>query len=122
MEASENPRGQAHCHSVALANLSPALNKPRLIFDRFFGVNSDSLKRQRRELENSGSMLDLVLEHSKSVRGKLGKHDQSKFDEYLESVRSIEKRVERSHAWLDIPKPNVSPDGLFLDADENHTS
>lgn len=97
----------------------PALNKPRVIFDRFFGVNSDSMKRQRRELANSGSMLDLVLEHSKSVRGKLGKQDQGKFDEYLDSVRSIEKGVERSEAWLDVPKPEVDATGLFLDADEN---
>lgn len=97
----------------------PALNKPRIIYDRFFGVNSESLKRQRRELANSASMLDLVYEHSKTVRGKLGKQDQEKFDEYLESVRSIERRVERSESWLDVPKPDVDPTGLFLDADEN---
>lgn len=97
----------------------PALNKPRLIFDRFFGVNSDSMQRQRRELENSGSMLDLVFEHSKTVRGRLGSRDQEKLDEYIESVRSIEKRVERSQAWLDVPKPKVSAEGLILDADEN---
>ena len=97
----------------------PAFNKPRLIFDRFFGVNSESLSRQRRELENSGSLLDLVHEHSKTVRGKLGTQDREKFDEYLDSVRSIEKRVERSQAWLDVPKPKVDADGLFLDADEN---
>jgi hypothetical protein len=97
----------------------PALNRPRIIYDRLFGVNSDSLKRQRRELQNSGSMLDLVFEHSKAVRGKLGKQDREKFDEYLESVRAIEQRVERSEAWLDVPKPQVDATGLFLDSDEN---
>lgn len=97
----------------------PALNKPRVIFNRFFGANEDSLKRQRKELTSSGTMLDLVLEHSKSVRRKLGKQDQEKFDEYLDSVRSIEQRVERSEAWLDVPKPEVDTAGLFLDADEN---
>jgi hypothetical protein len=97
----------------------PALNKPRVIFNRFFGVNSDDLERQRDELARTSSMLDLVYEHSKSVRGKLGKQDQEKFDEYLDSVRSIEQRVERSESWLDVPKPEVDPVGLFLDADEN---
>ena len=97
----------------------PALNKPRLIFDRFFGVNSESLKRQRRELSSSATMLDRVYQHSKIVRTKLGRQDQEKFDEYIESVRSIEKRVERSQNWLDVPKPEVSADGLILDADDS---
>ena len=97
----------------------PAHNKPRLIFDRLFGVNSDSVKQQRQELKNSGSMLDLLLDHSRSVRGKLGKQDQAKFDEYLESVRSIEKRVDRSQRWLDIPKPEVDASALHLDSDDN---
>jgi hypothetical protein len=55
-----------------------------------------------------------VLEHSKTLKRKLGKQDQKKFDEYLASVRDIEKRVERSRQWLDIPKPKVDPDSLKL--------
>ncbi len=42
-----------------------------------------------------------------------------KFDEYLSSVRQIEQRVERSEAWLDVPKPSVNAVGLNLDADDN---
>ena len=97
----------------------PAQNRPRLVFNRFFGINSESAGRQRKELENSGSMLDLLLEHSKTVRKKLGKQDLQKFDEYLDSVRSIEKRVDRSQRWLDIPKPKVDATDLQLDSDHN---
>ncbi|NNE93160.1 MAG: DUF1552 domain-containing protein [Verrucomicrobiales bacterium] len=97
----------------------PAHNRPRLIFDRLFGVNPESAEKQRQELVNSGSMLDLLLDHSKSVRKNLGKQDQQKFDEYLESVRAIEKRVDRSQRWLDIPKPEVDASGLHLDSDDN---
>lgn len=97
----------------------PAQNRPRLVFNRFFGVNSESAGWQRKELENSGSMLDLLLEHSKTVRKKLGKQDLQKFDEYLDSVRSIEKRVDRSQRWLDIPKPKVDATDLHLDSDHN---
>lgn len=97
----------------------PALNKPQQIFDRLFGVAPGSMLDQRRQLENSGSMIDLILEHSKSMRGKLGKQDQQKFDEYLSSVRQIEQSVERSQAWLDIPKPNVEATGLTLEADDS---
>lgn len=96
----------------------PAQNKPRIVFERFFGVSSDSLKAQRAELQRSQSMLDRVLEHSRSVRRTLGKHDKAKFDEYLASVRQIEQRVERSKRWLEIPKPQVDEVGLSLDADD----
>lgn len=97
----------------------PAQNRPRLVFDRFFGVTPESANKQRRELQNSASMLDFLLDHSASVRSKLGKQDQRKLDEYLDSVRSIEKRVDRSQRWLDIAKPEVDASELHLDSDHN---
>ena len=96
----------------------PALHNPRVVFNRLFGKEDRSLEDQRQELQNSENMLDLVLDHSKSVRRKLGKQDQNKFDEYLQSVRQIEQRVERSEKWLDVPKPQVNAAGLHLDADD----
>lgn len=96
----------------------PALHQPRLVYNRLFGVEEGPIEEQRQELRNSGNMLDLVLEHSKTVRRKLGKQDQEKFDEYLQSVRQIEQRVERSEKWLEIPKPKVETAGLHLDADD----
>ncbi|MGI9474291.1 MAG: DUF1552 domain-containing protein [Rubripirellula sp.] len=96
----------------------PALHQPRLVFDRLFGSENESLTDRKRRLENSGSMLDLVLEHSKTLRRELGKQDRRKFDEYLQSVRQIEQRVERSEKWLDVPKPQVDLAGLQLDADD----
>jgi len=96
----------------------PSLHNPRLVYNRLFGVEDASIEARRQELQNSSSMLDLVLENSKSVRLKLGKQDQDKFDEYLQSVRQIEQRVERSEKWLDVPKPRVDATGLHLDADD----
>ena len=71
----------------------------RLVYNRLFGVDDTPIEKQRQQLGNSGSMLDLVLEHSKSVR-------------------EIEQRVERSEQWLDVPKPKVDTSGLHLDADD----
>jgi hypothetical protein len=48
---------------------------------------------------------------------QLGKTDQDKLDQYLNSVREIEKDVERSAQWLDVPRPEVNAEGLSLDAD-----
>ena len=97
----------------------PAQHKPRLVFDQLFGSTSESLRSRRAELQRTRSMLDRVLEHSRSVRRRLGKHDQRKFDEYLASVRQIEESVERSRRWLDVAKPNVDEVGLSLDADDS---
>lgn len=96
----------------------PSLHQPRLVFNRLFSVDEGSIAAQRQQLANSASMLDLVLEHSRSIRRQLGKQDQQKLDEYLQSVRQIEQRVERSEKWLDVPKPNVDTAGLQLDADD----
>lgn len=99
----------------------PALNQPQQIFDRFFGSgDADLLARKRRLLSASG-MLDRVLEDSRSLRGRLGKQDREKLDEYLASVRQIEKRVERTQRWLEIPRPELSDEErkmLKLDSDD----
>ncbi len=97
----------------------PALNQPRLAFNRLFGASDHSSDAERQQLLSTQSMLDLVLDHSQSLRRRFGKQDQRKLDEYLQSVREIEQRVTRSEAWLDIPKPNVNATGLHLDADDH---
>lgn len=95
----------------------PALAKPQQIFDRMFGQESGEGSRQARaRLENSSSMLDLVLEHSRSVKRRLGRQDRAKLEEYLASVRAVEERVERSQKWLSIPKPDVDTSALALTA------
>ena len=97
----------------------PAISNPRQIFDRLFGAGDASSKNQKRLLENTGSMLDQVLENSRSMKSRLGKQDQRKLDEYLSSIRDIEQRVNRSQAWLDIPKPVVAQDATNLTADQS---
>ena len=99
----------------------PAINSPRTVFDRLFGAGGSDLERERRSLRSASSMLDRVLEHSKQVRRDLGAQDQAKLDEYLESVRQIEERVDRSQTWLEIPRPELTDadrELLQLDADD----
>lgn len=94
----------------------PGLDKPKMIFDRLFGDGGGTIEQTRQRLGSEASMLDRVLDQSKSLRAKLGKQDQQKYDEYLTSVRDIEQRVIRSQEWLDIPKPKVDPSSLNLEA------
>src|SRR5437764_3964584 len=62
---------------------------PSLAFDSLFD-NQGS----RRTL----SILDRVKDQTSALQGKVSHADQAKLDEYLTSVRDVEKRVERSRA------------------------
>lgn len=61
---------------------------PSRAFDRITGGG-----KQRRL---NRSILDAVLADAKSLRGQISLGDRVKLDEYLESVRSIEKRIDRA--------------------------
>lgn len=93
----------------------PALSDPKQIFERLFGEDGASQK-DRRKLQNSESILDLVMEQSKSLHRRLGVADQRKLSEFETSVREVEQCVERSRSWLDVPLPNVAPGSIALDA------
>ncbi len=98
----------------------PALASPQQIFDRLFGkVEGSEAKAHRQQLENSVSMLDRILLHARSLKTRLGTADQRKLDDYLASVREVEKRVAQSQRWLDIPSPDVDPASVNLAADTN---
>ncbi len=69
----------------------PAEINPRFVFDRLFRDNKE--QRRNQALENK-SVLDLVLSDAQSLRGKVGSEDRQRLDEYLDSVRSIEQRID----------------------------
>ncbi|MDP7203952.1 MAG: DUF1552 domain-containing protein [Pirellulaceae bacterium] len=97
----------------------PALASPKQIFSRLFGDGDNDTATEQRQLENSGSILDLVLENARSLKNRLGRQDQNKFDEYLSSVRDIEQRVQRSQHWLDIPKPEVPAGAVNIEVSQD---
>lgn len=63
--------------------------RPSVVYETLFG----GAGRQDQTHQNR-HLLDYVLEDANSVRAKLGRQDQHKMDEYLDSVRSIEYRIE----------------------------
>jgi hypothetical protein len=85
----------------------PADDNPRNIFDRLFGEDTGGVKAQRYALNKRKSVLDAVLSEAKTLRHNLGDDDRTKLDEYLHSVRDVEKRTDRLDSWLDVPKPRV---------------
>jgi hypothetical protein len=94
----------------------PSMEKPQEIFSRLFDpYGNKTIEQVRSGLKREASILDLVMDQSKSLKGRLGKEDQGKVEEYLDSVRSLEQRVERTSEWTHKPLPNVDTKGLNLE-------
>src|SRR5436190_4115651 len=88
---------------------------PRLLFERLFGGGTRGERAQnlkRREQEQR-SILDFVLDETRSLQSQLTYRDKQKLDEYLVSVRDIEQRVQRAEQFGQTPDPAVAtPDGI----------
>ena len=74
----------------------PPETNPRLAFERLFGGLDAGLDPATRALRRRQrrSILDIVAERTNSLVGTLGPSDRRKMDEYLTSVREIERRIE----------------------------
>ena len=75
----------------------PPVNNPARLFEALF-VQSDatSLGKQRKRLAHRASVLDALRESAGKLDGKLSSADRQKLDQYLTSVRSVEKQLQMS--------------------------
>ncbi len=76
---------------------------PRAAFARLFSVLKGGRIDDTRASGDRQALLDLVLSDAKSLRGRLGRDDQFKLDEYLDAVRDVEKRL----SFFSQPDPRV---------------
>src|SRR5215471_8815234 len=78
---------------------------PSAAFERLFGdsANTDPAARRAR-MEQRGSILDSLMGEVASIQKKVGPADRSKISSYLESVRDVERRIQKAkeHA-SDVP-------------------
>ncbi|AMV31445.1 hypothetical protein VN12_04955 [Pirellula sp. SH-Sr6A] len=90
----------------------PAEHRPKQIFDMLF-VASD--KQSAKRLSRTRSALDDMLADAQSLKQTLSMEDRKNLEEYLESVRQAEVKVEKAKKWLNAPLPNVERDHLNLE-------
>jgi len=82
----------SHCSFRSATQAVPAETNPRSVLNRLFGKGDESgHPAQADPLDRQ--MLDLVLGGAKELRRRLPQDDQHKLDEYLDSVRSVERRI-----------------------------
>jgi hypothetical protein len=86
----------------------PAEAHPRLIFESLFGEGSNAAQR-RLALKQKASLLDFVSDDLSRLKRELGPEDKARVDDYLTSVREIERRIQKAET--------ANRDGALPDAD-----
>src|SRR6476661_2738082 len=88
----------------------PMEYNPRKVFLQLFG-EGDTPQERASISHQTNSILDLILDDTKKLQGRLGSGDRAVLDGYLDSVREIERRAQMSGAKdlsaLEIPNAPV---------------
>ena len=107
----------AYTHTISWRSATqplPMEYNPRAVFERLFG-DSGNTERAAREarLRQSRSILDSVTEKLAGLRRELGPQDQIKVDEYTESIRDVERRIQKAEQQSDLELPAIEqPQGV----------
>lgn len=75
----------------------PAEAHPRVVFERLFGDGGSASDRLA-ELRKNASLLDWVHEDIARLQKKLGPGDRTKVNQYLDTVREVERRIQKAEA------------------------
>jgi hypothetical protein len=92
----------------------PVEYNPRAVFEKLFG-DAGSTERAAREarLRQHKSILDSVNDKLTRLRGELGPEDQGKINEYTESIRDVERRIQKAEEQKDLEIPTIDqPQGV----------
>jgi Protein of unknown function (DUF1552) len=119
--AAEHVGGQTRFASIALSGegaglswtrtgaLVPAATSPSKVFAKLFlDGKPEDVRDQVNRLADGRGILDDVRDQAAHLRSKLGADDRDRLDEYVTSVRDLEKRLARDEAWAKMPKPKVN--------------
>lgn len=115
----------AYANTVSWASpnsrISPEIN-PQVAFDRLFRTGANA-EEEARELQ---SVVDLVLADAKRLKNRASKNDGHKIEEYLSSVRSVEKQIDSTlnppaREWIPPTTPELirPPAGIPVRRDEH---
>ncbi|WP_197526892.1 DUF1552 domain-containing protein [Pirellulimonas nuda] len=85
----------------------PAEAHPRLVFETLFGEGG-SPEARRGALARRASLLDSVTDEMRRFQAGLGAGDRNKVEAYFESIREVERRIQRAEANVaDNPLPDL---------------
>ena len=94
---------------------NPTEADPRIVFERLFGDGGTPEQRQA-EFKKNKSILDWVLDDMSSLQKRLGTADRNRMNEYLDTVREVERRIQRAEEstsespLTDLSRPTSVPE------------
>jgi uncharacterized protein DUF1552 len=92
---------------------------PRAVFERLFGRPGSPAERTAR-LNRTRSILDLVAAQAADLQRSLGARDRARLGDYLDNVREIERRIERSEARSSVDATSIALPAGVPDMFEEH--
>lgn len=98
----------------------PPEKNPRIVFERLFSSSelSEQADQRERRIKLRKSVLDFVMDDAKAMHSRMSGRDREKVDEYLTSVREVERRVELAEkanaARGDFNAPNGIPEAYSM--------
>ena len=94
--------GYSCAYSSTISWLTPTLplmaeNNPRVLFERLFGASdSTDPKVRAARLRQDRSILDSVMDRVKQLQRQLGAADNTRMNDYLTSLRDVERRIQKT--------------------------
>jgi len=86
----------------------PAESRPSRLFQKLFVEGKpDEKAKQIDRLRKGQSVLDAVAQRAKMMQQRISGADRAKLDQYFNSVREAEIRMQKAEAWAAKPKPIV---------------
>lgn len=94
----------------------PAVANHRTVFERLFPpADKQQLKEAKARLALDRSILDTAVGGVKELQSRLGHVDRGRLDNYLDSIRDVEKRLVDSDEILDRGRPVFDEGGVKLE-------
>ena len=85
----------------------PSEAHPRIVFENLFG-DGGSMAERRKALEKRASLLDSVTSEITRLGKQLGTADRNRVDEYLQTIREVERRIQQAEASVaENPLPDL---------------
>ena len=94
----------------------PATADYRQVFESLFPpADQVEIKKKQTRLALNRSILDTAMGQVKDIKRKLGRIDQDRVDQYLHSVRDVEKRLIQKESILEEGRPKFDESKIRLE-------
>ncbi|MEY3449192.1 MAG: hypothetical protein RL749_813 [Verrucomicrobiota bacterium] len=105
-------QGEHYADSVAVSRsgvILPAEASAERLYRKLFVAGTPEEKAATmRRIAAGGSVLDLLLAKAKGLERSADAQDRARLDQYFQSIRELETRLQRNLAWEHRPKPKVA--------------